>query len=224
MKSPDFIKKNLFDAGRKVRWRYDFARLLMEYLEPEAMAEIGVWKGQRSEMYLQALPHLRRFVGFDLFDSASHEFRVTQKTGECEVVSRLAVDGRLQAVRPPECIVELVEGSSLETLPVFCRDPRNAGRFDVVVIDGGHSLETVANDWKYALELIKEDGVVVLDDYHMHSFEIGCRQLIDGLVREGKMNIRWFPALDSLGQDGSLANGWQMTMVAVERQRKKLLW
>jgi hypothetical protein len=59
--------------------------------------------------------------------------------------------------------VELVSGSSAETVPSFLRDHPDL-YFDLVTIDGAKAFEIVASDYANALPRLKIGGVIVTDD------------------------------------------------------------
>lgn len=44
--------------------------------------------------------------------------------------------------------------------------PQEAGRYDLIVIDGDHNAPAVLSDANYALQLVKKGGWLLFDDYH----------------------------------------------------------
>ena len=57
--------------------------------------------------------------------------------------------------------------------------------FDFIFIDGGHSVETINNDFNFSLKMIKKNGFIILDDYYHNNKNLikyaGCNNLIDNL-------------------------------------------
>ena len=51
---------------------------------------------------------------------------------------------------------------------------------DLIFIDGGHTIETINNDWKYCQKLMDRNTVVIFDDY-WNIVGSGCKPLIDSL-------------------------------------------
>ena len=58
---------------------------------------------------------------------------------------------------------EYIEGNSIKTIPAYIKN-NEVGCFDVVHIDGGHSKKCIENDLKNADILVKEGGIIVIDD------------------------------------------------------------
>lgn len=62
-------------------------------------------------------------------------------------------------------------GRSTETLPALLREPK---RFDLIFIDAGHDLFSVAHDLSHAALLLAEGGAVLMDDFApLEPFGIG---------------------------------------------------
>jgi hypothetical protein len=56
-----------------------------------------------------------------------------------------------------------IEGNSIITIPEFINN-NLIGTFDFIHIDGGHTKECIENDFKYADILIKNNGIIIIDD------------------------------------------------------------
>jgi predicted O-methyltransferase YrrM len=69
------------------------------------------------------------------------------------------VEARLQATGAS---VQLFKGDTVATLP---RAVPRLPAMDLIFIDGGHSYETVLNDWEHCRRLMHEDTVVLFDDF-----------------------------------------------------------
>jgi Methyltransferase domain len=80
--------------------------------------------------------------------------------------------------------METLTGADVE---LICNNSRNyingIEKYDLIYIDGGHSLDTVAADWENAKNMMTPDSVVIFDDYFDEIPWIGCKVLIDGLNR-----------------------------------------
>ena len=60
---------------------------------------------------------------------------------------------------------EYVEGDSTVTMPEWIRNNKeHIGTFDVVHVDGGHSMHCISNDMKHTDLLVKKNGIVIVDD------------------------------------------------------------
>ena len=188
--------------------RYDHLLVLFSEHRPRTLAEIGVWRGDRAVRFLAEGAQLKRYVGFDLFEDISESTFVSEGMGACEPHSEAAVRRRLAPVAALRgCTVELIAGTTHETLPGFA--DANRGQFDFVYLDGGHSLETIASDWACAHRMVRPGGLVVFDDYYLNDDTKGAKPLIDGLVKDPAYEVRFFPMIESI------IDGLQSTMVAV---------
>ena len=60
---------------------------------------------------------------------------------------------------------ELITGNSLQTLAKYVNSkPDQKESYDLVHVDGGHSLECIKNDLYYAVLLAKKNGYIIVDD------------------------------------------------------------
>lgn len=147
---------------------------------PRSILEIGSWRGDRAAAMLEASPECVRYVGFDLFEEMDPGTFEKEHMGSCFPATREAVEKRLRAVRPG-VEIELVAGNTLETLPPYTAASEP---FDFVYVDGGHSLETIASDWRAVRAVMDAGTVVVFDDYYLNDSSRGCKPLVDDLDPE----------------------------------------
>jgi len=61
--------------------------------------------------------------------------------------------------------------------------------FDMIFVDGGHSYETVKFELEIILKNIKNNCLVVCDDYSLQE-ATGVRKAIDESVRENSCNFK----------------------------------
>ena len=80
--------------------------------------------------------------------------------------------------------IELKKGSSLSILPTI-----DLKIFDMIFVDGGHSYETVKFELEIILKNIKNNCLVVCDDYSLQE-ATGVRKAIDESVRENSCNFK----------------------------------
>lgn len=59
---------------------------------------------------------------------------------------------------------EFVEGDSTITIPKWIEETKKYEYFDVVHVDGGHSLSVITNDFMNALKIVKKNGHIIIDD------------------------------------------------------------
>lgn len=138
--------------------RYNLLKTLVAYHRPETILEFGVGGGGTADIMIrEALKHRDEvyYIGYDLFEDATaeddaREFNVKSHVSQEECARRLA---EIKEDRP---------GLNFQLKKGDTRDETEGVTADFVFIDGGHSVETVANDY----ELARESKVVVFDDFY----------------------------------------------------------
>ncbi|MCC7380675.1 MAG: class I SAM-dependent methyltransferase [Deltaproteobacteria bacterium] len=159
--------------------RYQHLERIVHEIQPRRLMEIGCFRGENGRRMIDAaLAHHPaseiEFFGFDLFewlDEEKLEAEVSKRPPPlAEVRARLEGSGAK---------IRLVQGDTTETLP---RLRAELPRMDLVFIDGGHSLATIASDWQNVEPLLHERSVVILDDY-WETAEAGAKTLVDALDR-----------------------------------------
>jgi len=78
--------------------------------------------------------------------------------------------------------VHLIKGNSNKILNKI-----DMSKIDYVFLDGGHEYNTVKNDLNCCLDLLKNNGTVLCDDYDL-SQAPGVRKAIDEFVKTNKLN------------------------------------
>src|SRR5262249_9384186 len=129
------------------------------------LLEIGVWDAVHSRWMIQAALKHRRpeeiaYYGFDLFEHADestldHEVSKPPPTME-------QVRSRLRPFVEQGVTVHLFRGDTAQILPKIAPV---LPPMDFIFIDGGHSEETVRNDWTWASRCVGPETVVIFDDY-----------------------------------------------------------
>lgn len=155
--------------------RYDSLLQLIKVFRPQSIIEVGTWNGTNAVRMLQMASKYHEdisYVGFDLFEEATSETDALELNvkahNELHHVQALIQDNC------PKANVDLVRGNTRETLkPIVA---------DFAFIDGGHSVETIAHDYK----MLKGCKVIILDDYYStdedgrspNTAKYGCNQLV----------------------------------------------
>jgi hypothetical protein len=133
------------------------------------ICEIGFNAGHSALAFLLAADPKTTFVFFDLGEHAYTRpcFQHLQQTF-------------------PGVAMQAVYGDSRTTLPRWIQaNPAAVGSFDVVHVDGGHSLECATSDLFAAYLLAKPGGIIILDDIN-NSDIISA---VNVWMREGLLNI-----------------------------------
>lgn len=143
--------------------RYKQILDVIDQVRPSFIVEVGTWNGARAvEMSERALRYSDsvRYVGFDIFQDADdetnkRELNVKKSFHVKEIESLLY---RFQSKKGVHRFsFELVQGDTRETM----RDWYGT-KADLVWLDGGHSVETIRNDY----EALKGSKVILFDDYY----------------------------------------------------------
>lgn len=160
--------------------------------DPVRLLEVGTYDGgNAANMIRHVVGHGRKalYTGFDLFEDLTPE-------KSKEEISRPRMPPALKAagVRLAQAggKVRLVRGDTTVTLP---KTVPTLPCQDFIFIDGGHSLPTVANDWKWVSRLVGAHTVVLFDDYYPDRDDAGCRPLVDALSRD-KYDVEYLDPVD----------------------------
>jgi predicted O-methyltransferase YrrM len=186
---------NIIAEGRRVLSRARRYQYLFEAIDQKhcrRIMEIGTWNGRRA---LQMIERAKAFhpaeeisyYGFDLFELMTKEVNkeeLSKKPPSQEEVQKLlsATGAR----------ISLFKGFTHHTLPqVIDQLPE----MDMIFIDGGHSLETIDNDWNYCRRLMGENTVVIFDDYYFDRDDVGCKPIIEA-IDPNEHDVRILPRRD----------------------------
>jgi len=141
--------------------RYDALLELIDQYKPKSIVEIGVWNGANAIRMIKRAHRYNTdvtYTGYDLFEDATletdqKEFNVKGHNNIRAVAAYIKAETGIA--------VNLIKGDTNQTL-----QPTEA---DFVFLDGGHSVETIAHDYK----MVQSSKIVVLDDYYT-SDGVGC--------------------------------------------------
>ncbi len=121
-------------------------------VRPKSYLEIGVRRG-RSAAVVGALSPKCAIYGFDLWLS---DYAGAPNPGPDFVRSELCAVGHTGPVT-------LISGDSRQTVPAFLQEHPDL-YFDLIAVDGDHSMGVAARDMANVLPRLKVGGVIVLDD------------------------------------------------------------
>ena len=80
--------------------------------------------------------------------------------------------------------VNIIKGNSNDVLKEIKTEV-----FDYVFLDGGHKYETVKYDLKNLIQVVKNKGTILCDDYNL-SYAPGVRKAIDEYVLDNNFNLK----------------------------------
>ena len=192
------------------------------------VVEVGTWNGARAEQLAMAALSSNAHVtyhGFDLFEMQTEEDFAEELSkrppSEATVRERLERFAAMLAggpwrpwsrhgrgVRPwmPRSFsYELHKGYTRDTMPAFADEHERS--VDFVFIDGGHSIETIENDWTCAARLVRVGGTIVLDDHYQNDAltdRFGCNFLRERLRLDPAWDVDVLPVVDVVPEMGGI--------------------
>lgn len=174
-------------------WRYWQIYWLIIKLKPRKIMEIGVWTGDRALTMINLAKRYSEaqsieFYGFDLFGQMTPE-RFSEEKSKWPSTQKVAYE-KLQATGVK---IHLFQGDTTVVLPEHIE---RLPKMDLIFIDGGHSLETIASDWRWSSLLMHDTTVVVFDDYWLGRTDAGSKVTVDGIDSE-EYQVTILPLTDS---------------------------
>jgi len=148
--------------------RYDFILNIARTLKPKRVMDIGVWDGVNSKAVIEA-SGCTEFWGFDLWEKCP-DYEVPKQPPELEQVQALLEQTGVE--------LHLVKGNTRETLK------EKYPKMDLILIDGGHSVETIKSDWENVQKCMKKGTVVIFDDYYHNREDYGCKSIVDTIDKK----------------------------------------
>jgi hypothetical protein len=182
------------------------------------LLEIGTYNSVHARQMVETAAihwpiHEVEYFGFDLFEALTEDElrREFSKRPPPYLVVR-------EKLRETGAQIRLFKGNTKETLPQFVESVDRNKRFDLVFVDGGHAIDTIASDWHYVQQIIDSRTIVVFDDYYNNDEDevegVGCNRLIDGLDRSS-YEVRALEPEDSFTKD------WGVLKVRMVSVRQK---
>lgn len=138
--------------------------------------EIGTWNGDHAKQMINAALHFHpevKYIGFDLFENITEEIIIQEQSKKVKAFFQ-EVASKLTAIRGAD--IELRVGFTKDTIPLCPTQ-----EIDFIFVDGGHSPETIRNDWNNIQRFIHSKTVIILDDYWEGREDYGCKSLVDNL-------------------------------------------
>ena len=127
------------------------------------ICEIGFNAGHSALLF--CLPNQGKEIDFTIFDLCEHKY-----TKPCFNYLK---------EKFPSVKFELIDGDSLVSIPKFVVDrPEVVGTYDVVHVDGGHTEECAYNDFIQAFKLVREGGLIIVDDTNISYIDALCEKAI----------------------------------------------
>ena len=182
------------------------ASFLLEHIEkikPLNFLEVGIFHGVTSRNVCELLYIIHgenfKFTGIDLFSSEESKLsdEIAPKTKFSNPLKTIYYN-YLQKSDPYsyESVIRLLSKFS-DNVNIIKGDSNQILRgirpllFDYVFLDGGHKYETVKNDLLNLTEVIRNNGIILCDDYNL-SYAPGVKKAIDEYVSSNNFNLKIF--------------------------------
>tara|TARA_B100001059_G_scaffold183506_1_gene184907 strand:+ start:49 stop:678 length:630 start_codon:yes stop_codon:yes gene_type:complete len=166
--------------------------------KPKIFLEIGVFHGVTARNVCELLYNIHKndfkYIGLDLFEkSKENDSEVIPNTKFNNPFKKIyfqylkrqdpySLDAVNDLLKKFKSNVHLIKGNSNKILKQL-----DMTKVDFVFLDGGHHYDTVQNDLESCTEVIKNNGVVLCDDYNLGS-ALGVKKAIDEYVLSNKYN------------------------------------
>ena len=166
--------------------------------KPKIFLEIGVFHGVTARNVCELLYNIHKddfkYIGLDLFEKSKEndtevipntKFNNPLKKFYFQYLKRqdpYSLDAVNDLLKKFKSNVHLIKGNSNKILKQL-----DMTKVDFVFLDGGHHYDTVQNDLENCTEVIKNNGVVLCDDYNLGS-ALGVKKAIDEYVLSNKYN------------------------------------
>ena len=188
-------KKYWRKTSFKQRGVGDFFLRHIKEKNPKNFLEVGVFHGVTSRNVCNLLNSIHgnnfKFTGIDIFTTETNlvkdefipktKFSNPLKTIYYKYLIRLdpySPESVKKLLKKYKNNINIIKGNSNEIIPEMIKE-----KFDYVFLDGGHKYETVLKDLKYLTQIIKNNGVILCDDYDL-TYAPGVKKAIDEYVKD----------------------------------------
>ena len=169
--------------------------------KPKNFLEIGVFHGVTSRNVCELLYKIHgnnfTFTGIDLFENDNKKLKeeIAPKTKFSNPLKSIyynyilrldpySFESVIKLLKKFKKNINLIKGNSNDELKKI-----NVNIFDYVFLDGGHKYETVKNDLKCLIGVIKKNGIILCDDYNL-SYAPGVKKAIDEFILINDFNLK----------------------------------
>ena len=166
--------------------------------KPKTFLEVGVFHGVTARNVCELLYKIHgkdfKYIGLDLFEEnyenkneviPNTKFSNPLKTLYFKYIKKqnpYSLEAVKDLLSKFEKNVYLIKGNSNKILNKI-----DMSKIDYAFLDGGHEYNTVKNDLNCCLDLLKNNGTVLCDDYDL-SQAPGVKKAIDEFVKTNKLN------------------------------------
>ena len=170
-------------------------------IKPKNFLEIGLFHGVTSRNVCELLYKIHgrnfKFTGIDLFKIDSYElneeivpqtkFSNPLKNIFYRYIARFdpySYESVKKLLIKFDDNIKIIKGNSNEVLNKI-----NTSEFDYVFLDGGHKYETVKNDLECLINVVKNKGIILCDDYNL-TYAPGIKKAIHEYISKNNFNLK----------------------------------
>jgi len=180
--------------NKKKAQRYNNIFLLIKEYRPKTILEIGTYNGVNAIKMTKLAKQFNDnvfYYGFDLFEEITPEIREYEFHGKKLEPTYQQVCRILDECK---CEYQLIKGNTKNTLLKFVPNKP----IDFIFIDGGHSVDTITQDWNNVKKFLHSNTVVLFDDYYLNHKHVGCHVLIDYLKTNPRYHVTNLLPIDNI--------------------------
>ena len=168
--------------------------------KPKFFLEIGVFHGVTARNVCELLYQIHgnsfQYIGLDLFEvNNENKSEIIPNTEFSNPLKKIyfkyikkqdpySISAVRDLLKKFKNNVNLIKGNSNIILKKI-----DMSKIDFVFLDGGHNYETVLNDLKCCNEVVKNNGIIICDDYDL-SFAPGVKKAVDEFVLENNFDCQ----------------------------------
>ena len=168
--------------------------------KPKFFLEVGVFHGVTARNVCELLYQIHgsdfQYIGLDLFEvNNENKSEIIPNTEFSNPLKKIyfkyikkqdpySISAVRDLLKKFKNNVNLIKGNSNIILKKI-----DMSKIDYVFLDGGHNYETVLNDLKCCNEVVKNNGIILCDDYDL-SFAPGVKKAIDEFVLENNFDCQ----------------------------------
>ena len=168
--------------------------------KPKFFLEIGVFHGVTARNVCELLYQIHgnsfQYIGLDLFEvNNENKSEIIPNTEFSNPLKKIyfkyikkqdpySISAVRDLLKKFKNNVNLIKGNSNIILKKI-----DMSKIDFVFLDGGHNYETVLNDLKCCNEVVKNNGIILCDDYDL-SFAPGVKKAVDEFVLENNLDCQ----------------------------------
>ena len=168
--------------------------------KPKFFLEVGVFHGVTARNVCELLYQIHgsdfQYIGLDLFEvNNENKSEIIPNTEFSNPLKKIyfryikkqnpySISAVRDLLKKFKNNINLIKGNSNIILKKI-----DMSKIDFVFLDGGHNYETVLNDLKCCYEVVKNNGIILCDDYDL-SFAPGVKKAIDEFVLENNFDCQ----------------------------------